>query len=77
MGKASLQLVAMQLLAGQTEQITMMYLRQHPGDVITQVQMGKTFTITKAGKTVAILSQPEPTALELLAEVKRCGLRGQ
>ena len=70
------QLVAMQLLAGQTEEITMMYLRQHPGDIITQVQMGKTFTITKAGKVVAMLSQPEPTALELAAEVRRLKLVG-
>ena len=74
--KQSITLVAMQLLAGQTEEITMMYLRQHPGDVITQVQMGKTFRITKAGKLVAILSQPEPTALELAAEVRRLGLAG-
>ena len=77
MSKASLQLVAMPLLAGQTETITMMYLRQHPGDIITQVQMGKTFTITKAGRVVAVLSQPEPTALELIAEVQRLGMRGR
>ena len=77
MAKASLQLAAMQLLAGQTEIITMMYLRKHPGDIITQVQMGKTFTITKAGHAVAILSKPEPTALEIAAEIRRLGMLGE
>lgn len=66
----------MKLLAGTTEEITMTELRQRPGDIIDQVQMGRTFTITKAGKVVAVLSTPEPSALELGAEVRRLGLSG-
>ena len=69
-------LIAMQLLTGQTEKITMMQLRKGPGDIIDQVQMGKTFIITKAGKVVAVISQPESTALELGAEIRRLGLTG-
>ena len=69
-------LTDMKLLEGQTEEISMTDLRQRPGDVIDQVQMGKTFTITKGGKTVAVLAQPEPNALELGAEIRRLGLQG-
>ena len=69
-----IRLVAMQLLTGQTEEITMMQLRKGPGDIIDQVQMGKTFTITKARKVVAVISQPELTALELGAEIRRLRL---
>lgn len=67
-------LVAMQLLAGQTETISMMDLRSRPGDVIDQVQMGKTFTITKGGKAVAVLVPLEANAAQLGAEVRRLGL---
>lgn len=69
-----MRLTAMQLLKGKTEEISMTNLRSRPGDVIDQVQMGKTFTITKAGKVVAVISQPEPNALELGAEIRRLGL---
>jgi prevent-host-death family protein len=69
-------LTDLQLLTGQTEEITMMDLRSRPGDVMAQVQSGKTFTVTKAGKVVAVISQPEPNALELGAEVRRRGLAG-
>lgn len=62
------------VLGGQTETITMMHLRESPGDIIEQVQMGKVFTITKAGKVVAVLSKPEPNAFELAADVRRLGL---
>ena len=67
-------LTDMKLLAGKTERICMTELRQRPGDVIDQVQMGKTFVITKQGKEVAVLSPPEPNALELGAEVRRSSL---
>ncbi len=66
----------MKLLKGKSEEISMTDLRSRPGDVIDQVQMGKTFSITKAGKVVAVISQPEPNALELGAEVRRLGLAG-
>jgi len=64
----------MKLFEGETEEISMMDLRKRPGDVIDQVQMGKTFIITKAGKKVAILSRPQADAAELAAEIRRLGL---
>lgn len=64
-------------LTGQSETITAMDFRKAPGDVLLQAQMGKTFTITKNGVVVAILSPPEPTALELGAAVRRKGLAGK
>jgi antitoxin (DNA-binding transcriptional repressor) of toxin-antitoxin stability system len=64
----------MKLLSGAAETITLMDFRKAPGDVIAQVRMGKTFTLTKNGKPVATLSKPEPTALELGAEIRRLGL---
>jgi prevent-host-death family protein len=69
-----MRLIQMNLLAGTVEVITMTGLRQRPGDVIDQVQLGKIFTITKAGKVVAILAKPEPTAFELGAEIRRLRL---
>jgi len=63
--KTRVRLRYMQLLTGQTEEISMMDLRKGPGDVIDQVQMGKTFTITKGGRVVAVLAPPEPSAAEL------------
>ena len=69
-------LTDMKLLAGQIEEISMTELRQRPGDVIDQVQMGKKFTITKTGKVVAEITTPEPNALELGAAVRRLGLAG-
>ena len=64
-------------LAGQTETITAMDFRRTPGDVLLQTQLGKTFTITKNGTVVAVLSPPEPTALELGAAVRRRGVAGK
>jgi len=69
-------LTEMNLLLGQIETISMMELRKRPGDVIDQVQMGKTFEITKLGKVVATLSRHQSTALEIGAEVRRLGLLG-
>lgn len=58
-------------LAGQTETITAMDFRKAPGDVLLQAQMGKTFTITRNGVIVAVLSPPEMNELELGAEIRR------
>ena len=63
----------MQLFVDQAEEISMMDFRKRPGDVIDQVQMGKTFTITKMGRVVAILSQPEPSAVELGKAMRQLG----
>lgn len=46
------------LLKGQTECITMVQLREGPGDVITQIQMGKRFILTRSGKPVAVMHKP-------------------
>ncbi len=43
-------------LMGQFEEISMMNLRMHAGDILTQVSLGKTFLIRKAGKPIAFLS---------------------
>jgi len=61
----------MDLLVGQSEEISLTDLRSRIGDVIAQVQMGKTFRITKSGTRVAEISSPEPTALELGAAVRK------
>lgn len=67
-------LTEMALLEGQTENVTLMDFRKAPGDVIAKVQMGMVVTLTSYGKPVAVLSKPEPTALELGAAVRRLGL---
>jgi len=65
------------ILKGQTETITAMELRATPGDILLQVQMGKIFNITRNGVTVAVLSAPEPNALELGQEIRRLKLGGK
>ena len=42
-------------LDGQVEEITMMELRSRPGEVLTAVEMGKVYIITKNGQRVACL----------------------
>lgn len=69
--KTGTRLVQTDLLAGHSEEITMSDFRSRPGDVLTQVQLGKRFTITKSGKVVAEISQPELSALQLGAAVRR------
>lgn len=39
------------------ETVTMMELREQPGEIIDSVVLGKTFIITKQGKPVALLTQ--------------------
>ena len=43
-------------LTGQFEEITMMDLRMHAGEIMTQVSLGKTFLIKRNEKPVAFLS---------------------
>lgn len=57
-------------LTGQ-ETITVSELRACPGDVLSQVEMGKTFTITRRGQVIAVLHPPEPTAFELGAAARK------
>ena len=64
----------MGLLRGQSETISITDFRKSPGEVLTQVELGKTFTITRNGHAIAVISLPEPTALELGAAVRRLGL---
>jgi hypothetical protein len=58
-------------LTGQRETITAMDFQRTPGDILLQAQLGKVFEITKNGVVIAVLSPPEPTALELGAEIRR------
>lgn len=52
------------------ETITITDFRRGPGEVLRQVEMGKTFKISRQGKVVAVISRPEPTAFELGAAVR-------
>ena len=69
-------LADMKLLRDTSQIISMSELRQHPGEILQQVQMGKTFYITKSGKKVAVLKSYEPNAFELAAAVRKLGLAG-
>lgn len=44
-----------QMLRGEMEEITVSDLRAHPGDILTQVSLGKSFCIKRKGKIVAFL----------------------
>jgi hypothetical protein len=44
-------------LAGKLETISMMELRQQPGEVLKSVELGKTFVVERNGKAIAVLSQ--------------------
>lgn len=52
------------------ETITITQFRMAPGEVITQVEMGRTFRITKLGRVVAVISKPELNAFELGAAAR-------
>jgi prevent-host-death family protein len=67
-------LTDMRLLKGQTGEITMTEFRRSPGDVLDQVQQGKSFTITKNGAVVADLTPHEPSALELGRAARKAGI---
>ena len=51
-------------LYGKSEKITMMELRQNPGEIIDSAELGKTFFITKNSNPVAVLMPlPDPKSL--------------
>ena len=62
------------IFKGKTEDISMTELRSRPGEIITQVQMGKTFDIYKQGKIVAVLAPPEMNAFELGKAARQSGI---
>ena len=64
----------MNLLEGEEETITSMEFRASPGEVLSQVELGKRYLITRYGKIVAEIRRPEPTALDLGAAVRALGL---
>lgn len=66
----------MQLLAGQQEDISLTDLRASIGDVIAQVEQGKTFRIMRKGRAVAQIGEPELTAIDLGSAVRKLGLVG-
>ena len=57
-----------------TKEISIGEFRKNPGEIFQQVQMGRSFYITKLGKVIAWLTKPEPNAFELgaAARVPRC-----
>ncbi len=52
-------------LSGREEIITVSELRARPGDVLSQVDLGKTFKVTRCGRVIAVISKPELSAIEL------------
>lgn len=64
----------MRLLEGQREDITLTDLRANIGDVVAQVEQGKTFRIMRKGRAVAQIGEPELSALELGGAVRKLGL---
>lgn len=46
------------MLRGEMEVVTVSELRAHPGDILTQVSLGKSFCIKRKGKIVAFLVAP-------------------
>lgn len=69
-----MKLTEMNLMDGKSENISMTYLRGCPGDVFSQVQMGKTFNVMKNGKVIAVISKPELNAFELGAACRKAGV---
>lgn len=57
-------------LTGRVESITMMDLRKNPGEVMDQVELGKIFTITRAGKVVAELRRVDAPVMGMVMNNK-------
>lgn len=61
-------------LSGREETITITELRSRPGDVLSQVELGKKYNIKRCGKIIAVIQAPEPNAFELGAACRLIGL---
>jgi antitoxin (DNA-binding transcriptional repressor) of toxin-antitoxin stability system len=55
-------------LIGQFESITVSELRQRPGEILTCVELGKTFLITRQGREIAVLSLVPGQTLSITVE---------
>jgi len=55
-------------LVGKCEWITMMELRQTPGEVFDSVALGKIFVVTQYGKPVGVISAPPGATLMTIIE---------
>ena len=53
------------------EELTLSDFRKEPGEIIRAVELGKTFTLTKQGRPVAVLSPVELNALQLGAALRK------
>lgn len=61
-------------LKGTEETISITELRSRPGDILTQVEMGASFKIERNGRLIAVLSGPEPSALDLGRAARKAGI---
>ena len=55
-------------LVGALENISMMDLRSHPGEILTSVSLGKTFVVERNGKPIAVLQKLPGTDLTIVAD---------
>jgi len=55
-------------LHGKFETIPISDFRKRPGEVLTSVDLGKTFLVTKNGKAVAVVSKPPGETLTLIID---------
>lgn len=58
-------------LKGQFEEITISELRSKPGEVFSQVCMGKDFAVSKCGEVIAEIKKSEPFDWRALAMLRR------
>lgn len=57
-------------LEGKIETISIVNFRRRPGDVLLQVELGKTFVLTRNGKIVSVLSKPPGKTLRMVVGPK-------
>jgi prevent-host-death family protein len=57
-------------LKGKFETISVSQLRQKPGEVLTLVDLGKTFLVTRNSKPIAVISSPPGETLSMTVSSK-------